>query len=338
MTPIEFGCLPTAIGSLPHSSPEESRAFVLKYLPDIPAWPQLPRRSPGEVMTLQFSSGFPGLVTTDDKPRVERNGFDAEAEALYRACEQQEAEKYAVAKESAAGLHAFLSLGRKFNLLKGQMTGPVTWGLSVADERGVGVIYDETLAEAVVKFLSLKARWQERALQRIARNTIVFLDEPCLSSFGSPFLSLPAEKVTGCIDGVLSALEGIKGVHCCGATDWSLLTSTRIDVLSFDAYNYADSISAHPEVKGFVEKGGAIAWGIVPNVEADLARETVSSIHDRLGEAIAPFTRSGVPFKTMVAQGLLTPSCGLAGLSLDAAAQALELLAGLSARVRQRYA
>jgi len=84
-------------------------------------------------------------------------------------------------------------------------------------------------------------------------------------------------------------------------------------------------------------RGGAVAWGIVPNAEDNLNRETVSSLKDRLEEAMAPFTRSGVPFKKLIQQGLLTPSCSLSLMSEEAAARTLELLAELSGEIRRRY-
>nr|MBC8429743.1 methionine synthase [Dehalococcoidia bacterium] len=91
------------------------------------------------------------------------------------------------------------------------------------------------------------------------------------------------------------------------------------------------------EIKSFLDRKGTIAWGIVPNDEQSLARETASSLKDRLEEAMAPFTRKGVPFKQLIQQGLLTPSCGLASLNTtEAAAQALELLAELSIKIRKR--
>ena len=75
----------------------------------------------------------------------------------------------------------------------------------------------------------------------------------------------------------------------------------------------------------------------MPNDEKQLAGETVSSLKDRLEEAMAPFTRKGIPFKQLVEQGLLTPSCGLASLTEEAAAWVLELLAELSLKIRKRY-
>jgi methionine synthase II (cobalamin-independent) len=52
---------------------------------------------------------------------------------------------------------------------------------------------------------------------------------------------------------------------------------------------------------------------------------------------MAPFTRNGVRFKDLMAQSLLTPSCGLEPLGEEAAGTALELLTELSARIRKRY-
>ena len=335
----KFGCLPTSVGSLPHVDPEEACSIVMKYLPDIPAWPQLPKRSPKENMCVQFSEGFPGVVMNGDKLHIEPPAdFDTKLEQIYSDSEEGNFTKYGVSPEYATGLHSFLSSAKRPDLVKGQVTGPITWGLTVTDQAGLGILYDDTLAEVAAKFLRLKASWQENFLRQISRNTIVFVDEPYLVSLGSVFTPIPEEKVPSLLQEVLEGIKGTKGLHCCGNTNWPVLLSMPIDILSFDAYNYASSLSAYPnEVKSFLERGGAIAWGIVPNDEEALAKESVASLHDRLGEAMAPFTRDGLSFNQVVEQGLLTPSCGLAGLSPEAANQTLELLADLSQYLRKRY-
>jgi methionine synthase II (cobalamin-independent) len=86
-----------------------------------------------------------------------------------------------------------------------------------------------------------------------------------------------------------------------------------------------------------MERGGVIAWGIVPNDELNLGKETVPSLKDRLEEAIAPFDRYNISFHQLMRQSLLTPSCGLSPLSPDGAVIALETLAELSQRMRRRY-
>jgi methionine synthase II (cobalamin-independent) len=336
---LEWGCLPTAIGSMPHTNPDEACSIVMKYLSDIPAWPQLPRRSPQENMVIQFSEGFPGVIIKGDKIHVEPSAnFESELEQIYIDCEQDNAREYDISTEYAAGLHTFLSEATGSKIVKGQVTGPVTWGLRVTRQDGLGILYDDTLAETAAKFLRLKASWQENILRKISPNTIIFVDEPYLVSLGSVFTPIPEEKVPALLEEVIKGIKGTKGLHCCGNSNWSVLLDTKIDILSFDAYNYASSLSTHSDkVKSFLERGGSIAWGIIPNEEEALAKESLSSLRDRLEESMALFTRDGVGFKQIIAQSLITPSCGLASLSLEAANQALELTAKLSQDLRTRY-
>jgi len=337
---MEFNCLPTAIGSMPHTDPKPACSLVLKYLKEIPVWPQLPRCSFKENMYAQFSEGFPGITVTEDKVYVDRSQDLTEPlTELYEAYLENDIDKYAVSAEYAAGLHAFLAVQNLSPLaVKGQVTGPVSWGLTITDNNQRSIIYDDTLADAAAKLLRLKAAWQEKELGKISRNTIIFVDEPYMTSFGSAFVSLSKEKVISLLEEVFAGIKGLKGVHCCGNTDWSVSLATSVNIISFDAYNYAQSLSLYPaEIKKFLDKGGAIAWGIVPNDESSLTKETTASLKDRLEEAMAPFTRKGVPFKQLLRQGLLTPSCTLASLSEEAADRALELLAELSANIRKRY-
>ena len=331
--------MPTAIGSMPHTDAEEACSIVMKYLPDIPAWPQLPKRSSKEDMCLQFSQGFSGIVTDRDKIHIESSAnFETGLGQIYADCEEDNPSKYGVSAEYAAGFHAFLSKVKKAGIVKGQITGPITWGLTVTRQDGLAILYDDTLAEVAAKFLRLKAAWQENALNQISQHPIIFVDEPYLVSLRSVFTPIPEDKVAALLEEVFQGIKGIKGLHCCGSTDWPVLLGTTTDILSFDAYNYASSLSSYPnEVKSFLQRGGNIAWGIVPNDEEALAKESLSSLQDRLEEAMAPFARNGIGFKQILRQGLLTPSCGLAALSPEAACQALELVANLSHNLRRRY-
>jgi len=337
---FEFNCLPTIIGSMPHTDPAAACAQVLKYLKDIPAWPQLPRRSFKENMNAQFSEGFPGISLEDDRLRfVRAPDFDQSLEKFYTAYLEEDLDNYPTTPPYAAGLHIFLgSQDLKPRAVKGQITGPLTWGLSVTDEEGKAILYDDVLGDAVAKFLRLKAAWQEKELRRIAPNTIIFVDEPYMASFGSVAVPLSKEKVVSLLEEVFRGIKGLKGVHCCGNTDWSVILETSLDILSFDAYNYAQSLSLYPtEVKKFLYRKGVIAWGIVPNDSPSLVKESVAALKDRLEESMLPFTRNGFSFEQLVAQSIITPSCTLASLeSPDASARALELLAELSKVMRSK--
>ncbi len=341
MANVEFGCLPTVIGSMPHTDPSEACSQITRYLKDIPAWPQLPKRSFLENMYVQYSQGFPGVVVKENSIYVDRSqDLDKPLEKLYAAYLENDFDKYPISPDYAAGLHTFLNLENLSpQVVKGQVTGPITWGLTITDDSRRAVIYDDVLADAVAKLLKLKAGWQEKQLSQISKNTITFIDEPYMAAFGSVGVMLSKERIISLLEEVFGGISGLKGVHCCGNTDWSVLLDTSADIVSFDAYNYAQSLSLYPaEVKKLLDRGGAIAWGIIPSDEEALAKESVASLKDRLEEAMAPFTRKGIRFKQLIDQGLLTPSCGLASLTTEeAAAQALELLAELSAKVRTRY-
>jgi methionine synthase II (cobalamin-independent) len=225
--------------------------------------------------------------------------------------------------------------------VKGHVTGPLSWGLTVTDENKRAILYHEVLGDAVPRLLKLKAAWQEKELRKISKKTIIFVDEPYMASYGSSVAAgafAKPEKIAEMIDEVFAGIGGIKGLHCCGNTDWSVLLKTRLDILNFDAYNYAQSISLYPEeIKKFLGRGGCIAWGIVPNNPEALNRESAASLKDRLEEAMAPFTRNGLSIKDIARHSLLTPSCTLMPLGEEGAEKALEVLADLSAEMRKRY-
>jgi len=340
MPSVEFGCLPTIIGSMPHTDPEAACSSIVHYLKDIPAWPQLPKRSFLENMYAQYSQGFPGVVVEENRIHIDRSqDLTKPLEEFYAAYLENNIDKYPVGPDYAAGLHRFLALNNLSPLaVKGQITGPVTWGLTVADENKRAIIYDDVLGDVVPKLLRLKASWQEKELSRISKNTIIFVDEPYMAAFGSVGVMLSKERVISLLEEVFEGIGGLKGVHCCGNTDWSVLLDTSADIVSFDTYNYAQSLTLYPsQVKKFLARGGARAWGIIPNNKESIEKESVASLNDRLEEAMAPFTRKGIPFKQLIAQGLLTPSCGLGSIATEeTAARVLELLAELSIRIRKR--
>ena len=336
---IKFGCLPTMIGSMPQTDPDDACRVVLRHLPAVPAWPQLPHRSPKENMYAQFSERFPGVVVEDSRIYIDRSrDIDGGLEKLFAAYTDKDISAYGFSRDYAAGFYAMLaSRADKAVAVKGQVTGPISWGLAVADG-AQWAIYDDTLAEAIARHLRLKAAWQYEQLSQISRNVIIFVDEPYLTSLGSAFVSLPPDKVKSLLEETLGGIGGLRGVHCCGNTDWSLLLGLPIDILSFDAYAYAGALSTYAaEVCSFIRNGGTIAWGIVPNDEEYLGKETVASLKDRLEEAIVPFAKEGTPFRQLVEQSLITPSCSLASLSPAAAEQALACLAELSGRMRASH-
>ncbi len=332
--------LPIHIGSLPHEDAREACAAIRASFPDLPVWPQLPKRSFLENMYVQFSGGFPGLVLEGERIYVDRTrDLSADLERLYTAYLESDLDAYALTPSYAAGWVEW-SKGEfdRCRAVKGQVTGPVSWGLTVLDQDRRPILYDEVLADAAAKHLRLEAMWQEKELRRFHPTTIIFLDEPYMASFGSAYVALTRQQAVGLLEEALSGLEGLKGVHCCGNTDWSLVLSSPIDILSFDTYDYAESLSLYAtEVKDFLRRGGIIAWGIVPRTRDGLARETPRSLAQKLLEAMELLVHKGMNLDDLLTASLVSPCCGLGSLTVEDAERALELTAAVSREMRNRY-
>jgi hypothetical protein len=290
-------------------------------------------------MYVQYSERFPGIVVADERIYVERNGeLDPDLEKLYVAYLMDDLEYATVSPEYAAGLHRFLDLDwEKPPVVKGQVTGPISWGLMVVDQERKPILYDEVLAEAVAKHLRLKAEWMEQALRGLAPQTIVFVDEPYMSSYGSAFVSLNEGQVITLLEEVFAGIQGLKGIHCCGNTDWSLVLSTSVDILNVDAYAYAEALSLYPDdVAAFLARGGIIAWGIVPASD-QVGEETVDSLMDRFHQALSLLTAKGLKKDDLLSSALIMPSCGCGSLSIETAERVLALTSQLAQALHERY-
>jgi hypothetical protein len=347
MPNTEFNCMTTIIGSVPMTDPKKATALITRYLKDIPTWPQLPRRTFHENMYVQYSEGFPGATLDEENQRFyidTSKDYSPALETLYLAYMNNDPGRYTTGEDYAAGLYELLSrndLSPK--LVKGCVTGPFSWGLTVTDQNKRSILFDDMLGDAVPKFLKLKAACQEQQLAKISKNTIMFVDEPYMSSYGSSMAAGPfsqPEKVIELLNEVFDGISGYKGIHCCGNTDWQLLLKTKVDILNFDAYSYVESLALYPiEVRDFIKRGGCLAWGIVPQFSEPLGKENLASLRDRLEEGMALFTRNGLSIRDVVKHSLLLPCCGLNPLANEEEAErALQLLTELSETMRRKYA
>jgi methionine synthase II (cobalamin-independent) len=326
-------------GSLPHVDPDAACQVVLDTLA-IPTWPQLPKRSFLENMYVQFSEGFPGVAVADEQLYINRDDdLDAGLERLYVAYLTDDLEYAAISPHYAAGLHRFLALNlHRVPAVKGQVTGPLSWSLMVVDEKRVPIIDDDVLTEAISKHLRLKAAWMERELRKLSPQTIILLDEPYLGSLDSDSMSLSRAQATLLLQEVFAGIEGLKGIHCCGSPDWSMILSANGDIVSLDAYDHPGGLAEHVEaVDTFLKRGGMIAWGIVPADDRAL-QENVESLVDRFHAAIETLVVRGLHQDDLLAAALVMPSCGLGSLPLVTAERVLALTRDLSNALRERYA
>ena len=336
----------TGIGSVPFTEPSATAALILEQLPELPFWPQMVRLGYREDMLPQGAGGLPYLRIETENRTVGINPHVPRELALahfYETVWAEDLSPFALQPEEAQGffalLQAVLQRPEGPRAMKGQVVGPVTFTGMVKDAQEKPILYDRELVLAVSQGLARKAAWQAQEFRRLGKQAVIFFDEPYLTGYGSAFLPVSREEVTTILADTLEATRQagpvILGVHCCGNTDWSLLLEAPIDILSFDAYGYFDSLSLYGEsLNKFLARGGWLAWGLVPTGE-ELHQEAVDSLWQRFQRQVWELETRGLKVPEVLSQSLLTPACGLGYLTPEAATRALMLLGELSARARQ---
>ncbi|MBO8128601.1 MAG: hypothetical protein H0Z39_05310 [Peptococcaceae bacterium] len=346
-----FNCLSTGIGSLPFKEPRDALSLIAKNFPAVPHWPQLPQRGSQEGFVLQFLNPLVenGLL----ERRGEKVFFATDAPdwadrlanfyALYLAIEEGDEavlNEFGMPESAAAGFYAFLEevphLIERAQALKGQIVGPLTVGFQLTDQGGRPAYYDEQIRDVIVKNLALHARWQARTLAAYGKKVLLFIDEPGISIYGqSTYITVTREMIMedlNAIVGGIHAENALSGVHSCAAADWSILTESNTDIISFDAYEFFSSVVPYRNaINKFLERGGNLAWGIVPTSEKAFAEDSAS--------LVARFedyqSQLGIDEKLLKKQALITPACGAGTLAPELTERIYNLTARVSALLRK---
>lgn len=341
-----------AIGSMPHRDSLVATDRILQACPEAPCWPQLPSLGFQENMMAQFSEGIPCIRVDWERSKISfaRPGdCPEELTRFYEDCLEAERtgnlSAFALSSHYAKGLPSFLdrlspSHREPTPFVKGQVTGPLTFGLSILDENGLPGLFDETLEDVVRKGILMKALWQVECLKTLEAKPILFIDEPILAAFGSStYINLSRQQAVAVLREIFDAVKdrgAFVGSHCCGNTDWSLMVDAGVDIINFDAYVYMDSIGLYADsLEEFLDRGGLIAWGIVPSQRLK-ARRDPEQLFEMLVQGIDKLSGQGLSRDALVTSLLLTTSCGLGTLTEAEADAALGELRTLGALVRGR--
>jgi methionine synthase II (cobalamin-independent) len=334
----------TGIGSVPSLGVRENSAHILENIPEIPYWPQLVKRSHLEDMVIQFSEGLP-LVEIKKESRslvVSPDDQESELVSFYDRFLEDDVPYFAISKEYAPGLYEVVDAVRQYPdkygpFVKGQSVGPVTFAAGITDQEGKSILHNPDLLDAFVKGLAIKALWQVRELSKTEKSTILFLDEPYLSGYGSAFTPIQRPEVIGLLKEVIDYIrdrsDALIGIHCCGNTDWPMIIEAGPDIINFDAYSYMDTFLLYPEeLTRFLSEGGAVAWGIVPTADFT-GEETVKDLLTRLEEGLKRFKEWGLDAERVAKSSILTPACGMGTMDEALAEKVLVLLSQLSAKL-----
>jgi len=313
---FEARCSTTAMGIMPHR--DVDRALELALSLNIPFWPQLPKVSLYEDMYVQASQNFPGITVDFDKERLVFNTAQFEQELNEYFVKMDNLEAFALTTEYSRVFHKFLSKELQgYKAIRGQVTGPVSFGLKVLDEDLKPIIYNEEVRAILFDFIQRKVNIQYQELRKRNPNAFVWVDEPGLSYVFSGFSGYNDQHAREDYLTFVEGLEGPKGLHLCAEVNLPYLLELGVGILSFDAYQ----IGFMPEeyagsVADFIKSGGVISWGIIPTESTTLAAqtpETLSGILSNYWEVISEST--GLSLNQIARQALLAPArCCLSDL------------------------
>ncbi|MGQ9546761.1 MAG: hypothetical protein ACUVTR_06365 [Dehalococcoidia bacterium] len=309
MITFEARCSTTAMGIMPHRDVE--RALELALSLDIPFWPQLPKVSLYEDMYVQASQNFPGIAIDFDKERLSFNTARFEQELDEYFVKMDVPEAFALTAEYSAVFHKFLSKELQgYKAIRGQVTGPVSFGFKVLDENLKPIIYNDEVRAILYDFVQKKANVQYRALKERNPRAFVWLDEPGLGYVFSGLSGYNEQQAKKDYHNFVEGLEGPKGLHLCADVNLPYLLELGVEILSFDAYQigfmpkeYAGSVAE------FLKKGGIISWGIIPTESTILATqtpETLAAILSDYWEVISKNT--GLSLNQIARQALVAPA------------------------------
>ena len=339
----------TSVGSFPNSNPGDACDIILTCFPEIPVWPQLPAMTHLEQMEIQYSEGLPCIVIDSIKERMyfDTSGDPTSAlEQFYQNVLTENFDYFAISEDYAHGIaeienrlkHMDRSAMKYFKM---QVTGPITFGLSIVDENKRSIYYNEMFRDVVVKHTAMKARWQLRKFQPLCKERICFIDEPILSAFGSStYVSVHRDDVVATIGEVVEAIRsegGLPGIHCCGNTEWTIPIDAGVDIINFDAYEYGETIPLYGDrMKTFLEEGGILAWGIVPTSEK-IDDETTESLMAKFDSLVDALAAKNIHRDLILQNALITASCGTGSVPVERAEKIAEETKHVSDRLKEKY-
>ena len=330
----------TGVGALPHTDPAEACKDVLAIFPEFPYVPTLPDRGHLESIVFNDSEQLPGRLIRDDRLLYDSTtDHTAAIEQVYIDYVEGNYAPYALHKEYASGFIEMMSHDlSQVKVLKCQVTGPVTFGMQVVDADKRPIYYDEQLADMISKMIALKARWCEEEMREKTgvAETVVVLNEPYLASLGSSVVPIDQEMVRTGWGDIAALVQGGLGIHCCSNTDWEFVMDLMPSIVSIDAYTTAKEFLLYADaIVTYMERGGIVAWGIVPAEFKIFATETPDRLYERY-LAIRTQLCTRMPEHLFDAQSLITPCCGIRFADRGGAKAIMQTVAEISRRIREK--
>lgn len=320
---MESKFLTTGIGSLPHHNVDSAIDYSFKY--DIPYLPQLPALNENEYMIQQALQNLPGVMVTDEHIvqvdlKVWLKGKDQYQAILNSAVQSQNYQSFLPRREYYSCWPAFLfELEEKKPAVgKLQIAGPLTCQVVTKLTDGESIVEYADLLSQIYQSVFCHAQAMVSAIKELGVRPLIFIDEPGLYAYNEirP-VHLTAINELQLMIKALKNQGAQVGLHCCAQTHWDKVLKLSLDYLSFDFSLSAREIFSHSNLlSAFIERGGALAMGIVPtHFNQQLGPEaSVQMLEVEIENLLGPQNSNQHMkfFKKYLKNAILTPACGLA--------------------------
>ena len=334
------------IGSLPHTEISAAFELISRTFPHWPHWSQLPQRCKEQGFVMQYVQPLvkAGLLQPEGL-YFARNTLDwssklshfYELYAAFQADDSQAMNFFCLEPDAFSSLAYFLTnLAVHFPVaegVKGQISGPLSVGLQIKDECGQAAFYDKTLRDLLVKCLAAQGVLQARKLQSTGLPVLLFIDDPCLFFLDDPAHNALTCEAAAALMEIIQPLKSLNvkvGVHVCAPADWSILFALPLDVVSFDAYTYFDSMKEQAQnLQDFLLRGGKLAWGLVPTSE-EAWQTTAAGLAQLFEQQCTALQACGLDVSLLRRNIIWTPSCGTGMLEQKLARHIYRLLTELT--------
>ncbi len=336
---IPGNLLTTAMAVMPHT--DVDRALETALTLDIPFWPQLPRYSYHEDMYVQASEHFPGMLLDLERRtlRFSMDKFIAEVEEAMSRFD--EPAYFDISPTYSVVYHRFLELELADRpAIRGQLEGPISFGLNVADQDDRPILFDDTVRPFMLEFMARRINVQLARLRERNPNAFMFVDEPGLQFLFSAMAGYGDVAAHADLEAFFAMVDRPRGVHLCGNPDWDFLLSLDLDILSLDVYSNGEVfVNYAPAIRKFLDRGAGLVWGIAPTNFEPFAKENLESLETRLEEIWTALGRKGIDKELLLARSLLSPAtCCLVNPDGEKTVEkAFTLIRSLSRRLREKH-
>jgi len=329
----------TAMGILPHDRVEPAMKLALTL--DIPFWPQLPQVNFHEDMYVQAGEHFPGILLQEEARsiRFDTVRFYEELASMWEHWEDPA--YFDISPGFSVVYHRFLELDLSGYLaIRGQLEGPVSFGLKVLDENDRPLIFNDEVRAVLMDFMARRAQAQLTRLKAKHPRAFMFIDEPGLQYVFSAVSGYTDLRAKEDLDRFFAQIDRPRGIHLCGNPDWEFLLNRDLDILSMDLYTNGEILRAYPKpIKKFLERGGVLAWGIVPTWYEAFGDTNSTQLTAYLEDLWTSLVAEGIDREQLLAQSLLAPArcCLVNPDRAKTVTLAFAWLREMSHRLREKY-